>query len=333
MNTRKLIAGAVTALLVGGGLAVATILPASATGNHDCVPSEAWTEVITPEVPAVAEVPAVDAVYETITIKEAGWQRYSYKGKWKSDDAPSFPGDKWQANTASDPHGIGVEGAYFRSNGNSGHGDWFYLEATPAETEQRLVSEAVPAVPGQDAIPAVTIEHEAVVCEEEPPVVPEKPEPVAVVTATTGEFDCDSTTVTDTVTTTFVGHVLVDNAWVVNPLPSDKSKTEEVVRDLTTEETDSLDCAVVVPPVVEPPVVVPPVVEPPVEVTPPVKVDEVVTPVKVAQVASPVTSLPETPSLAYTGSNDSSTLIGGLVSLLLGVAAVIGAAVRRRMQV
>jgi hypothetical protein len=62
----------------------------------------------------------------------AGWQRYSWTGgPLEQGVTPSFPSADWQPNTASDPHGIGVEGAYFVSHGSSGLGDWFYLEATP----------------------------------------------------------------------------------------------------------------------------------------------------------------------------------------------------------
>src|SRR5690606_38091151 len=57
------------------------------------------------------------------------------------------PSPNWQPNVAGDPHGIGVPGAYFRSHGNSGNGDWFYLELIPGET--------------------TTIEHPAVTCDDE----------------------------------------------------------------------------------------------------------------------------------------------------------------------
>lgn len=72
----------------------------------------------------VVDKPAYDE-----TISDAHWQRYSWTGgPHASDDAPAFPSSDWQANVQGDPHQIGVAGAYFRSNGNSGNGDWFYLE-------------------------------------------------------------------------------------------------------------------------------------------------------------------------------------------------------------
>lgn len=160
MNKLKM--GLATLALVGfATLGIA--LPAQATGNHDeCVPSEAYSEVVT------LGSPAVDAVYETVVVTEAGRQRYSLNGSWDQDVAPAFPGDNWQANVAGDPHEVGVAGAYFRNNGNSGNVDWFYLEAVAEVTEQVLVTPAIPAVD------PVIVEHPAVVCEpdeEEPPVV------------------------------------------------------------------------------------------------------------------------------------------------------------------
>lgn len=123
-------------------------------------------------------------------------------------------------------------------------------------------------------------------------IVPPMPDPEEVVSVTVGVFDCESTTVTDTVTTTFVGHVLVDNVWVLNPLPTDKSTTELVVRVLTDEEIDSLDCPVVPP------------------VDPPVTDEEPFVPVQ----------LPTLPAqLAFTGSSPLIPI--GIASLLLAVGA------------
>lgn len=114
----------------------------------ECVPKDAWTETI--------EHPAVTHEEEIFDH----WQRYSYNGPWESNtEAPPFPSDKWQANTQSDPHGIGVPGAYFRSNGNSGRGDWFYLEAVTV----------VIVVTDEEAW-TETIEHPAVTCEDPDPL-------------------------------------------------------------------------------------------------------------------------------------------------------------------
>ena len=154
MKLKNLIAGGLAAILAAGGLVLVATPAAQAT--EVCTPSDAWTEVVT------EGSPAVDAVYETVVIEEAGFQRYSWTGgPHESDTAPAFPSADWQANAKGDPHGIGVAGAYFQSNGNSGEGDWFYLEAVPAVTEQTLVTPAKPAVE------RVVIEHPAVTCDED----------------------------------------------------------------------------------------------------------------------------------------------------------------------
>ena len=173
---------------------------------------EAWTETVVDKEAWDEVVVDKEAWDEVVVDKEAWdeevfdhWQHYSWTGgPHLSDDPPAFPGAGWQPNTQGDPHGVGHEGAYFRSHGGAGNGDWFYLEAVtrtvhhpaethtvhhpaethtvhhPAEThtvEHPAVTEevkvidqeyvpGVPAVPGTPAIPAVTmeIEHPAVEC-------------------------------------------------------------------------------------------------------------------------------------------------------------------------
>ena len=72
---------------------------------------------------------------ETVMDEEAHWQRYSWTGgSHEGNEPPTFPSDDWQPNTKSDPHDRGVEGAYFRSHGGNGNGDWFYLQAVAAKT-------------------------------------------------------------------------------------------------------------------------------------------------------------------------------------------------------
>jgi hypothetical protein len=74
----------------------------------------------------------------------AHWQRYSWTGgPHASDDPPAFPSSDWQPNVAGDPHGVGVEGAYYRSAGNSGNGDWFYLEAVKDTVHHEAVTHQV----------------------------------------------------------------------------------------------------------------------------------------------------------------------------------------------
>ena len=105
------------------------------------------------------------------TPTEDGWQRYSWTGgPHASDDPPAFPSDDWQANVAGDPHGIGVEGAYFVSHGGSGQGDWFYLElieghdCPPPDT---TTDEEPPPTTTDEEPPPTTTD------EEPPPIPPE----------------------------------------------------------------------------------------------------------------------------------------------------------------
>ncbi len=62
---------------------------------------------------------------------EPYWQRYSWTGGPREEDSPPTevpPHENWQPNVKGDPHDVGQAGPYYRSNGNSGMGDWFYLE-------------------------------------------------------------------------------------------------------------------------------------------------------------------------------------------------------------
>lgn len=124
------------ALIVMVGV-VATTGTAGTSNEKPCEPQDAWTET----TDWVTESPGADwyqvdkmTVVDTPATAD-GWQRYSLTGKWKEDYAPSFPDtgteNNWVPNVAGDPHGVGVEGAYYRSNENSGNVDWFYLESVP----------------------------------------------------------------------------------------------------------------------------------------------------------------------------------------------------------
>ena len=82
-------------------------------------------EHLTAEECVVEPPPVCSATEDT-----SHWQRYSWVGGPIPEGVtPEFLGaddENWQANTASDPHKIGVAGAYDR--GKPGHADWFYLE-------------------------------------------------------------------------------------------------------------------------------------------------------------------------------------------------------------
>lgn len=73
------------------------------------------------------------------------FQRYSWTGgPHEENDPPTEvpPDPNWQANVAGDPHGIGQEGPYFRSHGNAGKGDWFYLKWVVPNCEPELTLDA-----------------------------------------------------------------------------------------------------------------------------------------------------------------------------------------------
>lgn len=140
-------------IIVAALAAPFSVLAIDTAHAEACVPS-----------PAVEAVPAVT---------EAGWQRYSWTGgPVEGDVAPAFPGEGWQPNVAGDPHKVGKAGAYFRSHGGSGKGDWFYLEAT--------VVVVTPEIPGKDAV----------VCPDPEPTVIPTPDPTPT-TPTTGPDDSD----------------------------------------------------------------------------------------------------------------------------------------------
>jgi len=169
MNIRKLIAGASAALLLTGGLALATALPASAT-PAECVPSDAvaaYTEVV-PDIAHPAE-------YETVIVTPAvaaatKWWNFAPNEKGPFEGTPVFPEDVngvWVGPHTEGGPGQDQSGVYQQGEGN---GSWFYRENTAAQeavTEQKLVKEA-----WTEVVP--DIEHAAVpavVCEEEPPAV------------------------------------------------------------------------------------------------------------------------------------------------------------------
>lgn len=175
MNRFKTMVAVLAAVLIVGSI----FAPVSQTqaNAEECVPSEAYTEtvVLVPGVPAWDETVVVSESYDETVFDH--WQRYSWTGGPHAEDtAPGFPSADWQPNVQGDPHGVGVEGAYFRSNGNSGRGDWFYLEAVTIVVHHPEVTEVI----HHEAVPEVTdtVEHEAVTCDDPTePVDPDRPNP------------------------------------------------------------------------------------------------------------------------------------------------------------
>ena len=139
--------------LVASMLGIGTAALATGDGDPICttqvVDKEAWTEV----------------------VEEAHWQRYSWTGGPHDENtAPAFPSADWQPNVKGDPHGVGVEGAYWRSHGNKGKGDWFYLEMVPAVTIDHPTTYKTIEVPCEEEPPT----------EEPPTVTPPKVDPPKV---------------------------------------------------------------------------------------------------------------------------------------------------------
>jgi len=276
---RKFTASVAAVLLIAAGSVAVGTATASATVEV-CVPSEAWSEevLVTPAIPAVPEVPEVshvetvvvtEAYEETVIIEEAYeevvfdyWQRYSWTGgPHHSAEPPAFPSHDWQANVKGDPHNVGVEGAYWRSHGGHGKGDWFYLEVVteviyheavteiiyhPEVTEEIVVIDQV-SLPGVPEVPAVyeTVYHDAVEC----PIIT-YPQPPIKISGTSSQYiDCE----TSTVITTSVKTTSLRTVWDEGLL--EWVSIDDLVEELIDERPATVDeCPVVV---VEPPVVAP----------------------------------------------------------------------------
>ena len=194
--------------VLSGGWLVATA-SAAPTGD-ECVPSQAWTEetewltespgdgwyVIdertvvdqeatrqetdwVPESPGEGWVQFDQRTVDGALIEEAHWQRYSWNGPWASDnEPPPWPHENWQPNTQSDAHGVGVEGAYYRSHGASGNGDWFYLEWVDAVYEQVTVYRFYLETPAVTHVEyRFAFDHPTVECPDDPdnPTDPDDP--------------------------------------------------------------------------------------------------------------------------------------------------------------
>jgi hypothetical protein len=196
--------------------------------------------------------------------------------------------------------GADLSGAPTAVNGG-GTGKGGHINAWLAEYPSAKVS-AIGYSLGSGVLGNVTITSIVVGCtsytfdKEEVIVVPEKP--ADIVTVDEDEVtDCEADTVTTTVTTTTIGHVLVDNVWV---------EAEPVVTVTSSERpADDVECPV--PPVEEP--------------------EEPVTPEKPEEPAPAAQ-----PPLAATGLGFDMTpitLLGGGVALAGALALAIAALVRR----
>lgn len=243
----------------------------------------------------------ISAVYEDVlvkdgyteVVKEAGWQRYSWKGGPHRPETPPVevpPHKNWQANTKSDPHGVGKAGPYFRSKGNKGNGDWFYLERVPAVTvehppvyENRKVKDGY-CVPDETTVPDTTVP---------PTTTPPTTEPPVTTPPTTGP-------------------PVPDNPDTVCSTEPELCEPTDEVPDIDIGTPDSVER----PPATQ---------SPPVVVSPPT--EQTAAPTQPVSTAGPATPVPvEEGELAYTG--PSGMLIG---TAMVGLGLLFsGLALRRR---
>jgi hypothetical protein len=175
---KKSIASVAAALLVGGTLAFATALPAYATQVDECVPAEAYTEVIADiEHPAVGEPTIANPEYVAAVPASTQWWNFAPNEKGPFEGTPTFPEDPngvWVGPHTEGGPGQDQSGVYQQGEGN---GSWFNRVNTPAKD---AVGE--PTIPNPEYVAAYTeitpdIEHPAVTCEQEPVVI----EPVVCV--------------------------------------------------------------------------------------------------------------------------------------------------------
>lgn len=170
------------------GLALTVILAlvgvVSMTGAsadpEECVPADAYTETI--EHPEVSHVVHHEAVTheETVVDQEAtpevwaNWSPNHNQGPF--DGPPAFPTDSrgtWHIHNQIPGGHAGPDGVYQRDNPGNGNGDWFYRHnMTPEVTHTVVVvdEEAYDETVVDEEAWTEVIEHEAVVCDDEPPV-------------------------------------------------------------------------------------------------------------------------------------------------------------------
>lgn len=174
---KKFLASAGAAFLIIAGSVGLGTTAANAT-YEECVPSEAWTEVIADiEHPAVGEPKLVVENPDYVPATEgtpAIWANFSPNDQKETFvGPPSYPTDErgtWHDHGQLPPGQAGPDGVYANGNPDKG-GNWFYRQAavpgTPAQGEPTI------EIDNPDYEPAWTevvpdIEHPAVTCEEEP---------------------------------------------------------------------------------------------------------------------------------------------------------------------
>lgn len=211
-------------ILVGISLAVSGLVfsqsaHADEVGSTTCTPSDVWTETVT-------DSPAWDEqVFDH-------WQRYSWTGgPHAEDDPPAFPSSDWQPNVQGDPHGIGHAGPYFRSNGNSGNGDWFYLEVVQTTVHHDAVTHE--------------IVHDAVTCPTETTSAPTESTsiPTATTSVPTESTSIPTATVTPTLPTESNSQPTTPSSTPTVASPTYSWPTEIVTETLATPTHQATELA------------------------------------------------------------------------------------------
>ena len=151
MNIRKLIAGAATALLVGGGLALATLTPASAHTPEVTADCSALNISLTNYSHSTEGTPAVDAVYTDIphhdlvtaavpAVPGVPAVATTYVQEWKFVQKNHEDHVQWHEFTWNDP--------------GQGQGNGWNRTSEHRDTTT-VLKQGTPAIPGKDAVPAV----------------------------------------------------------------------------------------------------------------------------------------------------------------------------------
>jgi len=170
MNAKiKAVLIAILTVVVAVGLGAVIKHSASADDrpivDPPCVPSDAWTETI--EHPAVTHEETV-VVQEAVDAVWANFQPNDNHAPFVGP--PSYPSDprgSWNVHNQIPGGHEGPDGVYSKGNPAKG-GNWFYRQAAVEEVTETIV------VVDEEAW-TETIEHPAVVCEEEPTEEPTVP--------------------------------------------------------------------------------------------------------------------------------------------------------------
>jgi hypothetical protein len=164
---KKTIASAAVALLIGGSLAIASVLPAAAT-EEVCVPAEAWTEIV-PDIehPAVGEPTIVVDNPDYVPAVADSIIKWNWTGGPVEETPTAPPGEGWhEVGVTEDTKGSAVDVVH-QGEGKASYFYFQFVAGTPAVGEPTITVENPDYVAAYTEVVA-DIEHPAVTCEEEP---------------------------------------------------------------------------------------------------------------------------------------------------------------------